>query len=86
MRAMASQERLAEMVLKLEREVYQIKRPNQLATRDVFVRIGKPIDLGLFIPDYLQDAQAIRHRIAEQLRDMIQTLIDTIASPTANNE
>ncbi len=40
-----SQERLAETVLKLEREVYGIKRPRQLARRDVFLRIGEPIDL-----------------------------------------
>ena len=33
-----SQERLAEMVLKLEREVYGIKRPRQLANRDVFLK------------------------------------------------
>jgi 1-acyl-sn-glycerol-3-phosphate acyltransferase len=77
-----SQERLAETVLKLEREVYQIQRPRSLANRDVFLRIGDPIDLGPFIPAYLQDAQAVRHRVAEQLRDQIQVLIDTIAIPT----
>ncbi len=45
-----SQERLAETVLKLEREVYGIKRPHQLANRDVFLRIGDPIDLGQLRP------------------------------------
>ena len=45
-----SQERLAEMVLKLEREVYGTNRPRQLARRDVFLRIGEPIDLGRFVP------------------------------------
>jgi hypothetical protein len=73
-----SQERLAEMVLKLEREVYGIKRPHQLANRAVFLRIGDPIDLGGFIPSYLQDAQAVRHGVAEQLRDAIQALINAI--------
>ena len=73
-----SQERLAEMVLKLEREVDGIKRPRQLASRDVFLRIGDPIDLGPLIPSYLQDAQAVRHRLAEKLRDTIQELIDAI--------
>ena len=76
-----SQERLAETVLKLEREVYGIKRPHQLAKRDVFLRIGEPIDLGRFVASYLQDAQAVRHGVAEQLRDVIQALIDAI--PTA---
>jgi hypothetical protein len=50
-----SQERLAEMLLKLEREVYESKRPRQLASRDVFLKIGEPIDLGRFVPSYLAD-------------------------------
>jgi 1-acyl-sn-glycerol-3-phosphate acyltransferase len=73
-----SQERLAETVLKLERQVYAIKRPHQLANRDVLLRIGDPIDLGCFTPSYLRDAQAVRHKVAEQLRDEIQALIDAI--------
>ena len=81
-----SQERLAEMVLKLEREVYGTSRPRQLARRDVFLRIGDPIDLGRFVPCYLQDPQAVRHRVAEQLRDVIQNLIDAIVNPPARAE
>ncbi|MDR3637280.1 MAG: 1-acyl-sn-glycerol-3-phosphate acyltransferase [Isosphaeraceae bacterium] len=75
-----SQERLAEMVLKLEREVYGIHRPRQLAKRELFLRIGIPIDLGRFVSAYARDAAAARHRIAEQLRDTIQGLIDEISS------
>ncbi len=75
-----SQERLAETVLKLEREVYGIKRPHQLAKRDVFLRIGEPIDLGRFVAPYLQDARAARHEVAELLRDVIQALVDAILS------
>jgi hypothetical protein len=77
-----SQERLAEMVLKLEREVYRTGRPRQLARREVFLRVGEPIDLGRSVPDYLRDAHAVRHRIAEQLRDAIQALINAMASVT----
>jgi hypothetical protein len=78
-----SQERLAETVLNLEREVYGIKRPRQLARRDVFLRIGEPIDLARFVTPYLHDAQAVRHGVAEQLRDVIQALIDAIPTPRA---
>ncbi len=78
-----SQERLAETVLKLEREVYGIKRPRQLAKRDVFLRIGEPIDLARFAASYLQDAQAIHHGVAEQLRDVIQGLIDALPAAGA---
>jgi 1-acyl-sn-glycerol-3-phosphate acyltransferase len=81
-----SQERLAEMVLKLEREVYGIKRPHQLANRDVFLRIGEPIDLGQFVSSYMGDAHAVRHAVAEELRSVIQSLIDEIVNqPAATN-
>ena len=73
-----SQERLAETVLKLEREVYGIKRPRQLAKRDVFLRIGKEIDLGRYTESYLRDAREVRHAVAEQLRDVIQALVNAI--------
>jgi hypothetical protein len=76
-----SQERLAEMVIKLEREVYQTKRPKQLARRDLSLRIGEPIDLSRYIPDYLRDAQVVRRSLAEQLRDKIQHLLEP-AAPT----
>ena len=84
-----SEERLAETVIKLEREVYRIKRPHGLANRGVFVRTGEPIDLGPLVPAYLRDGQSVRHRIAEQLRDTIQALINTLASappPTGGAE
>ena len=81
-----SQERLAEMVLKLEREVYGIKRPRQLANRDVFLRIGEPIDLGQFVRSYLEDAHTVRHAVAEKLRAVIQALIDDIVIPPATTK
>ena len=74
-----SQERLAETVIKLEREVYGSKRPRQLAKRDLFIRIGEPIDLGRSIPDYLRDAQAVRRILAQRLRDEIQRLLEPAA-------
>ena len=78
-----SQERLAEMVLKLEREVYQIPRPRQLANRGVFLRLGESIDLGCFVSAYLNDAQSVRHDVAKRLHDRIQELINTMAPVTA---
>jgi 1-acyl-sn-glycerol-3-phosphate acyltransferase len=71
-----SQERLAETLLKLEREVYGNGRPRQLAGRDVFIRIGHPIDLGRFLSAYRKDAHGVRHRAAEELRERLQDLLD----------
>ena len=71
-----SGDRMAEMILKLERELYRIKRPKQLAKRDVYVSVGEPIDLSQYIEEYQQAPHLLRHKLAEQLRDTIQTLIN----------
>jgi hypothetical protein len=81
-----SQERLAEVVLELEREVYGKKRPRRLADRDVFLRIGDPIDLGGFVPSYLPDPRGVRHGVTEQFRDAIQALIDAVVAPPGEGE
>jgi 1-acyl-sn-glycerol-3-phosphate acyltransferase len=71
-----SADRLAEMVLKLERELYGVKRPPQLAKRNVFLRVGQPLDLSGFLHQYHEDAYTVRRTVTEQLRTAIQTLID----------
>lgn len=73
-----SEDRLAEMVLKLEREVCGVKRPLQVAPRSAFVRIAKPIDLGVFLQDYEQDPRKTRRVVTEQMHETIQSLIDGI--------
>ena len=81
-----SQERLAEMVVKLEREVFGINRPHQLASRDVFLRIGEPIELGQFVPSYLENPHATCHAVAESLRAVIQGLINDIVAPPPSRQ
>lgn len=71
-----SQERLAEMVLKMERELFHIKRPGQLGKRDVTVKIGEPIDLAHYIEQYQKEPHVLRHNLAEKLRAEIQSFID----------
>lgn len=79
----ASPERLAETVIKLEREIYGTKRPRQLARRDLFLRIGEPIELSPFIADYLRDSHAFRRNLSDQLRDKIQHLLELAAMSDA---
>lgn len=73
-----SHDRLAEALLKLERELYRVRRPEQLADRDVFVKIGTPIDMGAFASEYASDARAVRHSVTENLHSDIQTLVDAL--------
>ena len=72
-----SSDRMAEMVLKLERELYRIKRPKQLAKREVYLRVGTPIDLAPFIDEYQSEPHKLRHKLATHLKDEIQGLINT---------
>jgi 1-acyl-sn-glycerol-3-phosphate acyltransferase len=78
-----SEERLAETVMNLEREVFGKKRSHPLGNRYVFVRIGEPVDLGKYVESYKKNPSSISHRIAEELRDKIQSLIEKIPPPAA---
>jgi 1-acyl-sn-glycerol-3-phosphate acyltransferase len=71
-----SPERIAEMVIKLERELLNIKRPTPLGKRDVFVKIGTPYDLSRSYEKYKTDPYSVRSELAEMLRTEIQSLID----------
>lgn len=70
-----SEERLAETIMKLEREVFKIKTPRPLGNRNAFVRIGTPIDLGPYVELYKKNPSALAHQVAEELRNNIQLLI-----------
>jgi hypothetical protein len=73
-----SQERLAETVMKLEREVFSLKTPNPLGNRDCLVRIGAPLDLKPYVEQYQKDPSTLSHQIAEELRNNIQLLIENM--------
>jgi 1-acyl-sn-glycerol-3-phosphate acyltransferase len=73
-----SEERLAETVMKLEREVFKLGRPHTLGNRNAFVRIGLPLDLGRYVESYKKDPSTLSHQIAEELRDNIQSLIENM--------
>lgn len=72
----ASHDRLAEGLMKLERELYRIKRPEPLTTRDVFIKLAEPIDLSEVVSDYEQDSHSLRHKLTTQLHERIQGLVD----------
>jgi 1-acyl-sn-glycerol-3-phosphate acyltransferase len=73
-----SDDRLAEVMIKLEREVFKVKRPRALGQRNVYVRIGEPVALSQFLDDYKENPHAVRHRVAEHLRERIQSLLDNV--------
>lgn len=70
-----SEERLAETIIKLEREVFHKKRPKPLGNRKVRIRLGQPLDLSPYVSEYATHPSAVSHHIAENLRNTIQQLI-----------
>ncbi|MDX2106299.1 MAG: 1-acyl-sn-glycerol-3-phosphate acyltransferase [Candidatus Melainabacteria bacterium] len=75
-----SQDRIAEALLKQERDLYKIKRPQQLANRNVYVKIAEPTNLGLFADDYAKDAHGMLSKVTTNLHDQIQSMIDEMIS------
>lgn len=73
-----SVDRMAEVVLKMERELFHIKRPPQLASRKVFVKLSEPIDLGEHVDEYSADAHSVRTTLTEQLQSRIQSMLDVL--------
>lgn len=74
----SSDDRLAEAVLKLEREIFRVRRPKQLATREVYIKFAEPIELSSFAEQYQEDAAKVRHSLTEDLHSRIQLLIDEV--------
>src|SRR6185369_10443147 len=74
-----SEERIGEVIVKFERELYLIKRPRQLAKRECVVKIGEPISLGDYLESYKTDPHNISHQLSERLRSTIQSFIDASA-------
>ncbi len=73
-----SEERLAETVMKLERQVFMIKRPPALGRRDIFVRFITPLDLGCYAEAYRKDPHAVSLQVSEELRGRMQAMINTM--------
>jgi len=75
-----SQDRIAEALLKQERDLYKIKRPQQLANRNVYVKIAEPTNLGTFADHYQSDAHGMLSKVTSNLHDQIQSMIDDMVS------
>lgn len=71
-----SPERIAEMVMKLERELLNVHRPEPLGKREVFIKIGKPLDLSDYLERYKTEPYVVRSELAELLRSEIQLLVN----------
>ncbi len=79
LRGASSEDRLAESVIKLERELYRVKRPSPIAGRDILLTVAAPIDMAQYVSDYQQDARTACRQVTQQLHEQIQALLDKLA-------
>lgn len=77
-----SPDRLAEVVMKLEREILRVQRPKQLASRTVAIKIAEPIDMSKHLDDYATDPHGVRHDVSQKLQDTIQNLVTQLVKHT----
>ncbi len=75
-----SAERLAESVIKLEREIMGTPRPKPLGKRSVRIQIGELVNLGAFAREYEMDEKSACRKITDKLQKTIQGMIEN-ASP-----
>lgn len=80
-----SSERLAESVIKLEREILGVNRPAALGRRSVVVRAGEPVALDWFLEEYARDSKAVCRRITDFMRDTIQCLVNEAPLPAVGD-
>ncbi len=73
-----SQEHFAETVIKLERVVFNKRRPPAFGRREVSIRLLDPINIGVSLDAYKKDPSTTSKKIAEELRARIQAAITKI--------
>ena len=71
-----SAERLAESVIKLEREILGKARPKPLGQRSVKIQTGEMIDLVRYWAEYGQDAKEACRKITSRLQQNIQSMLE----------
>lgn len=81
-----SAERLAEGIIKLEREILGVKRPPAMGRRSVVVHAGEPVALDRFFDDYLKDSQEACRKITDHFHETIQCLVEQRTPPQISPE
>lgn len=81
-----SAERLAEGIIKLEREILGVKRPSAMGRRSVLIQAGEPIALDDFLEDYSKSSQEVCRKLTDHLHQTIQCLIEQKNPPRISPE
>ena len=81
-----SAERLAEGIMKLEREILGVTRPPAMGRRSVLIQAGEPVALDHFFEDYSKSPQGVCRKMTDHLHQTIQCLIEQKKPPQISPE
>jgi Acyltransferase len=76
-------ERFLDTLIRLEREVFKIDQPLPKGHRQVYLRIGKPINLKDYLEAYQSDRATTVDGIVSQLHQTVQRNLDVLSEATA---
>ncbi len=71
-------ERFLDTLIRLERDVYRLDQPPPKGDREVFVKIGEPINLKNWFPVFLRDRTGTVEALSQQLQQQVQAQIDIL--------
>ncbi len=78
-------ERFLDTLTRLEREVFNIDQPPAKGRRQAFLRVGKPIHLQDYLPDYGRDRAATVTQLTQRLQQTVQSNLDVLSEATARD-
>lgn len=71
-------ERFLDTLIRIERQVFRIDYPVPKAHREVLIKVGDPINLKDYYPDYRRDRTTTTNTLTQRLQDMVQTNLNIL--------
>ncbi len=78
-------ERFLDTLTRLERSVFNIDQPPPKGQQQAFLRVGCPLNLQDYLPDYERDRQGTVRQLTQQLQQTVQTNLDLLSQATARD-
>jgi 1-acyl-sn-glycerol-3-phosphate acyltransferase len=73
-----SQERYLDILIRLEREVFNIEAPSPKGRRKAFLYVGEPINLRQFLPAFEADRTSTVQEVTQQFQTQVQENLDAL--------
>jgi hypothetical protein len=78
-------ERFLDTLTRLERSMFDINQPPPKGNQQALVRVGQPLKLQDFLPDYEQNRQSTVRSLTQRLQQTVQTNLDLLSQASARD-